>query len=84
MAYEQKDGTGSLFKNDKKTEETHPDYNGSVLLGGVAYWQNAWINTDKNGKKYMSIKYKPKEQAAERVPGKASTPIDLEDSEIPF
>lgn len=66
MAFEQKPNTGSLFKNEKKLTDTHPDYTGSVLVDGVAYWQDAWINKDKNGKTYMSQKFKPKEQKAAR------------------
>jgi hypothetical protein len=27
---------GALFRNDAKTEETHPDYRGSINVGGVA------------------------------------------------
>jgi uncharacterized protein (DUF736 family) len=61
MAYEQKDLTGSLFKNDRKESDTHPDYKGSALLNGVDHWMDAWINTAKDGSKYMSLKFKPKE-----------------------
>jgi len=32
MAYEQKPNTGSLFKNDRKEADTHPDYKGSALI----------------------------------------------------
>jgi hypothetical protein len=29
---------GSLFKNDKKTEEKHPDLSGSINIEGMEYW----------------------------------------------
>ena len=61
MAYEQKDLTGSLFKNDRKETDSHPDYKGSALINGVEHWLDAWINAAKDGSKYMSIKMKPKE-----------------------
>ena len=61
MAYEMKDNTGSLFKNDRKETDTHPDYKGTALIGGVEHWLDAWINTAKDGTKYMSLKMKPKD-----------------------
>lgn len=61
MAYEQKDMSGSLFKNDRKESDTHPDYKGTAKLNGVDHWLDAWINTANDGTKYMSLKFKPKE-----------------------
>jgi uncharacterized protein (DUF736 family) len=62
MAYEMKPNTGSLFKNDKKETDSHPDYKGSALIDGLGEcWLDAWINTANNGSKYMSVKIKPKE-----------------------
>ena len=43
MAYEVRDNTGTLFKNDRKELDTHPDYNGKALISGVEYWISAWI-----------------------------------------
>lgn len=63
MAYEQRDNTGSLFKNDRKETDSHPDYKGSALLGGVEHWMDAWINEARDGSKYMSLKFKRKESA---------------------
>ena len=61
MAYETKPNTGSLFRNDKKEADTHPDYKGSGLINGVDHWLDAWINTSTAGVKYMSLKFKPKD-----------------------
>lgn len=63
MAYEVRELTGSLFKNDQKEEETHADFNGSAKIGGIEYWVNAWIKTyEKEGtkRKYYSLSFKPK------------------------
>jgi len=79
MAYEQRDLTGSLFKNDRKESDTHPDYKGSALLNGVEYFLDAWINTSKSGDKYISLKFKPKEQSQSQ--GHAPT-RDLDDDVI--
>lgn len=65
MAYEQKPNTGSLFKNDRKETDSHPDYKGSALVDGLGEcWLDAWINTAKDGTKYMSLKIKPKDATA--------------------
>jgi uncharacterized protein (DUF736 family) len=86
MAYEMKPNTGSLFKNDKKEADSHPDYKGSALIDGLGEcWLDAWINTSANGTKYMSLKLKPKEPASNgtvRVQTQFG-PVDLDD-EAPF
>lgn len=66
MAYEQKPNSGSLFRNEDKKTDKHPDYSGSAVIGGVEYWVNGWINTigsgENKGKKYMNLQFKPKDQ----------------------
>jgi len=58
--FQMKENSGSLFKNDKKEDEKHPDYKGTVLIGGVEYWQSAWVKDGKNGK-FFSQSFTPKE-----------------------
>jgi uncharacterized protein (DUF736 family) len=55
MAYEQRDLSGSLFRNDKKSSDKHPDYKGAVIVRGEEFWLAAWIKTGQNGKKFMSL-----------------------------
>ncbi len=87
MAYETRPETGSLFKNDKKETDSHPDYKGSALLGGVDHWVDAWINTSNSGVKYMSLKFKPKEarsgNGSQGAPMQRAEPADLDD-DVPF
>tara|TARA_R100000353_G_C6392493_1_gene165218 strand:+ start:294 stop:524 length:231 start_codon:yes stop_codon:yes gene_type:complete len=64
MAYEHKENKGSIFKNEKKEKETHPDYTGQVNVAGKLYNISAWINESKSGKKYFGLSVsipKPKE-----------------------
>ena len=56
MSYETKENTGSLFPNDKKKEDKHPDYTGKVMVSGKLMQVAGWINESKAGKKYMSLK----------------------------
>ena len=85
MAYEQKDGQGSLFKNKRKETDNHPDYTGSVKINGVEHWLSAWIKTPSaGGEKYMSLSIgKPKEQRNAPQPRVQDNPTDFND-DIPF
>ena len=62
MAYEQKEGQGSLFKNEEKKSEKHPDYTGEIKLNGQMKRLAAWVKQSKNGKMYMSISVSEKTQ----------------------
>jgi len=79
---EKRDNSGALFKNDRKTTDNHPDYNGSALIGGVDMWISAWIKKG-NGKTYMSLSFKPKDGAATVKMDKPAKPVDDLD-EIPW
>jgi hypothetical protein len=52
---------GALFKNDRREKDTDADYRGTINVGGVECWLNAWIKTSKTGEKYMSLSVRPKE-----------------------
>jgi hypothetical protein len=90
MPYEQKPNTGSLFKNDRKEADSHPDYKGSALIDGLGdCWLDAWINTTNDGRKYMSLKIKPKDARSGSYGDHRTSsvtvpaPADLDD-EVPF
>jgi hypothetical protein len=55
----QREKSGILFKNNRKTEERHSDYAGTATIEGVEYWLNAWIREGKNGK-FMGLSFKSK------------------------
>lgn len=67
MTYEQKPNTGSLFVNKDRASDTQANAKGSAIIDGVAYWVDAWTNTDRNGNKYQSLKFKRKEQRQEQA-----------------
>jgi len=55
---------GAIFKNDDKQQDNHPDYKGSLNVGGVDLWVSGWLKTsEKTGKKFLSLSVKPKEAA---------------------
>lgn len=83
MAYEQRDNSGSLFKNDRKEKDNHPDYKGQAMVGGVEMWMSAWIKESANGTKFMSFSFQPKDQQA--APKKAAAPAAPDfDDDMPF
>lgn len=85
MAYELKEGQGSLFKNERREKDTHPNLQGTILVAGVEYWINGWTKEGAKGR-WISLSVKPKEAAAKPA-GKAPKPAadDFDDDQnIPF
>lgn len=84
MAYEQKELSGSLFKNEKKEKDTHPNMTGSALIGGVEYWVSAWTKEGAKGR-WQSLSFKPKD-GQQRTGGSPQTrkPNEQDDDSIPF
>ena len=76
--------SGALFKAmpAKKAENPKwPDYEGNCEVNGVQFWISAWIKEGKNGTRFMSLSFKPKE--APPIPRNGPPPNeDAED--IPF
>ncbi len=83
MAFEQRDNSGALFKNDKGDNPKRPDYRGEALIDGVSYELSAWIKDGKKGK-FMSVSFKAKDDAP-RDKLKEPTPGGtFDDGEPPF
>ncbi len=82
MPYEQRDNSGSLFKNDKKAEPKHPDYKGDAMIDGQEMWLSAWLKDKKDGTKFMSLSFTPKETGGNKPQSKPNTrPVE---SDAPF
>jgi len=88
MAYEIRPNSGSLFKNDRKESENHPDYKGTALINGVEMWMSSWLKTGANGTKFMSFSFQPKEQQAQqpaaRQAAKPAPPVEDFLDDLPF
>lgn len=56
MTFTPKPGAGSLFKNDRKAKDIHPDYKGSLCLPDGSTVQIAgWVTQGTSGK-YLALK----------------------------
>ena len=82
MSYETKENTGSLFPNDKKKEDKHPDYTGKVMVAGKLMQVAGWINESKAGKKYMSLKLSDFQPKTDETREYTTTAPD--NAEVPF
>ena len=55
ITYEQRDGQGSLFINEKKTSDKQPDYQGNVMINGKKMQIAGWKKQSKSGSTFLSI-----------------------------
>ena len=71
MAYEQRDNSGALFKNEgDRLKENGPLYSGTCMVGGAEYFFDAWLKTSEKGTKWMSFAFKAKDKAKPAKPAK--------------
>lgn len=56
---------GSIWRNEKKETDNHPDFTGSLNVGGVEYWVSAWKRKPDASEKApaLSFSVKPKDEA---------------------
>jgi hypothetical protein len=84
MAYELREGQGSLFRNERKETEKHPDYTGSIKLpDGSECWLSGWIKQGAKGKFFSLQIGKPKDPASKPAARK-SVADDMDGDEVPF
>lgn len=67
MAYEPKPNSGSMFNNDRKEKDSHPDRTGQGSVdcphcgSTINLWLNGWVKRTKDGLQFLSISFRPKE-----------------------
>ena len=87
MAFELKPNCGSLFINQRKTQDTHPDMTGEINIDGKLYWLNGWSKITKDGKKWLSVSIKPKQQNKQAhgyTVNNTGTTHTSDDDDLPF
>lgn len=86
MAFETREGQGSLFQNDRKEKDGQPDYTGKVRIAGVLYQLAGWKRKAASGVGYLSLSVKPdgqRTEAATRTAAPSRAAQEFND-DIPF
>jgi hypothetical protein len=93
MAYDN-NLSGIISKNERKTDDKHPDIKGQCEIEGVQYWVDGWAKTrNSDGGKFYSLRFKRKDAAPAQRPAPAPAPrqapapasgFDDMDDSIPF
>lgn len=80
MAYEMRPGGGSLFKNEWKTSDKHPNLKGKIMLpNGEVRWISAWTKVTSAGEKWQSLSIGDLVQGGQGQPA-----VVQSDDDIPF
>lgn len=91
MAYQHREGQGSIFPNEKKSDK-QPDWRGDALFDGQEIEIAGWTKQGKHGE-FISLSIKLKGQRGNGGPGpirphmpkmQQSSSANLVDDEIPF
>ena len=83
---------GSIWRNEKKERDTHPDFTGTLNVAGVEYWVSAWKRKDGASDRAPALSFSIKPKDEQKPATKKSDPIssgrslksDMDDDLIPF
>jgi len=100
MTFIPKPNTGSLWQNDKKTDDKHPDMRGEAVISKqlmvdliskgddpVKFAVAAWNRTTINGRDYVSITFSEPfipQKKADLEPTPKQQAMPEDDDDIPF
>ena len=82
MAYDNTN-RGSIWKNDKKQTENHPDFTGSLDVDGVEYWVSAWKRKEGANPKAPPLSFSIKRKDATPAQQQNQQPAS-QNSQDPF
>ena len=68
MAFEQRDNSGSVFVNDRKTEDHHADRTGKAMIDGKMYFVDGFLKKTSDGKPFLALRFKAMAKVGEAGP----------------
>jgi hypothetical protein len=77
--YEKKVNTGSIFRNDYKKQDSHPDFKGEINVHGELMDIALWENKTKKGSVWFGVRVSEK-----REDQRPAAKPDISDSDVPF
>jgi len=78
---------GSIWKNDKKETDSHPDFRGSLDVDGVEYWVSAWKRKEGANPKSPALSFSITKKESRQVSSSSPAPApdaDFDDQDIQF
>lgn len=87
MESKNKNNSGVLFKNLKKTNEKSPDYTGTVNVNGKEMQISLWFKESQKGTKYFSAAFQEpfkKDTETKTYPNETKYTPKIEDQDLPF
>lgn len=84
MKNETKINSGGIFKNEKKTDEKHPDYQGRINVDGIDKDISLWLKEAKSGVKYFSVSIRPAYVKPDLIEKPKEQPTKSFDDDLPF
>ena len=80
---EQKNNSGTIFRNAKKETAQAPDYSGTATVGEKKYRIAGWINKSKTGSNYLRILFSEQQaQDLNESASQAQMPIQPQSSQV--
>lgn len=80
--FEHRDNSGTLFKNDRRTSDKHPEYKGEGVVNGVPVWISAWVKEGTKGK-FFSMAFQPKDEQKQQSQ-KSNYQPETAGDDVPF